>query len=130
VSWLLDTHVFLWLAGEPSRLGPAFKRRLRESSPPLLLSAASAWELTIKVHAGKLRLPEPPATFLESRMSAGRLNEVSISIRHGIVAGELPPIHRDPFDRMIAAQALNEGWVVVTADPVFAGYGCQVLDPR
>ncbi len=130
MSWLLDTHTFLWMASDPEMLSATFLRHLKINPPELFLSAASAWELAIKVQTGKLRLPEPVHTFIEKRVNGNGIAPVAITFAHAIEAANLPPIHRDPFDRMLAAQALLEGWMIVSVDPVFVAYGCRVLNPR
>lgn len=130
MNWLLDTHVFLWLAGDLKQLSPNFVRRLRSDPPPLYFSAASAWELAIKVEAGKLKLPEPVEEFLSKRLNNGGIQEIPITRAHALAAAGLAPIHRDPFDRMLAAQALLEDLTVVTVDAVFGRYGCRAFDPR
>lgn len=96
----------------------------------MYFSAASAWELAIKIEAGKLSLPETVEEFLSKRLDGGGIRELPIARAHALAAAALPPIHKDPFDRMLAAQAIQESLTVVTVDPVFARYGCQVMDPR
>lgn len=118
---LLDTHVFLWLQSEPERLG----RWLPVASDPsteLLLSAASSWELTIKASLGKLTLPEPVATWVPARARTSAIRMVGIDHAHVLAAAELPPLHRDPFDRLLIAQASALDAQLLTADAAVLQY--------
>jgi PIN domain nuclease of toxin-antitoxin system len=119
---LLDTHVWLWMTAEPERLGPEALALVEDPSNELLLSAASAWEIAIKVGIGKLRLPEPPSTFIPSRMHAGGVTALPITVAHAAAVAGLPPLHRDPFDRILIAQARAEGVPILTSDPQIDAY--------
>jgi PIN domain nuclease of toxin-antitoxin system len=123
---LLDTHSWLWMRAEPERLAESSRRLLRDPANELLLSAVSAWEMAIKFATGKLQLPQPPAVFLAQRMAEDRLGALPILHAHALRAGELPPHHRDPFDRLLIAQAQIEGLTVLTADRAFAKYDVRV----
>jgi PIN domain nuclease of toxin-antitoxin system len=120
--YLLDSHILIWLDSGNDRITPAILETLRHAEQRYL-SAATAWELGLKQSAGKLRLRAPIGTMLESF----RLTELSVSIRHGDRAVLLPLIHRDPFDRLLVAQALVEGLILVTGDKKLAEYGVPVL---
>ena len=89
------------------------------------MSAASAWEVAIKEALGKLRLGKAN---LEAEIAANGFLELTVRIRHALIAGRLPSVHDDPFDRMLVAQAQAEELAVVTADPVFERYGIQVVE--
>lgn len=89
------------------------------------MSAASAWEVAIKEALGKLRLGKAD---LEAEIAANGFLELPVRIRHALVAGRLPPVHEDPFDRMLVAQSQVEELAVVTADPVFERYGVEVVE--
>jgi PIN domain nuclease of toxin-antitoxin system len=91
------------------------------------LSAASAWEITIKYGLGKLALPEPPERFLTSRLTALGHTVLPVELAHVLRLVELPDLHRDPFDRMLVAQALAEDMDLVTADQRVAGYAARVV---
>jgi PIN domain nuclease of toxin-antitoxin system len=119
---LLDTHAVLWwLAGEPMADDTA--QRIADPSTLVAVSAASIWEASIKAALGKLDAPEPLA---EAAVAAG-FEPLPISFVHAQRAGELPDHHRDPFDRMLVAQAEIEGLTVVTRDPSFDAYGVPLL---
>jgi PIN domain nuclease of toxin-antitoxin system len=125
VSLLLDTHVVLWwLAG--TRLAPTAAERIGDGGELVVVSAASIWEAAIKAALGKLHMPEGLA---DAVVDEG-FEPLPIAFPHAQLAGELPAHHRDPFDRMLVAQALTEGLTIVTHDPVFATYGVPVLAPR
>ena len=130
MSWLLDAQIFLWMSCDTEKLTANFLRRLKFRTPPLYFSAASAGELAIKVATGKLTLPEPVNAFIEARVNGNDIEEVPVSAAHALAATALPLVHRDPFDRILAAQALEDDWTIVTADPIFRKYGCRVLNPR
>ena len=121
---LLDTHVWIWWLTDDRRLG-----RLREAlgSPraEVFVSAVSAWEIAIKAALGRIRLPKAD---LEAEIVANGFAELVVRSRHGLLAGRLSPVHDDPFDRMLVAQAQSEELTVVTGDPVFARYGVTVLE--
>ncbi|QSR84402.1 type II toxin-antitoxin system VapC family toxin [Methylacidimicrobium sp. B4] len=124
---LLDTQCWLWMEAEPERLNPQVRDLLLDPAHALYLSAASAWEISIKIAIGKLRLPSPPSAYLAERMGREKLRPLSIEHEHALLAGSLPPHHRDPFDRMLVAQALREKLTLLSADPIFARYEAAVL---
>ncbi len=124
---LADSHVLLWALLRPDELDRPAARALAAASNEVLVSAASLWEIAIKAGMGKLRLPGPPAEWLPEAMDRTGIETLPIEGAHALAAAALPPHHRDPFDRMIAAQALAEGLTVVTRDPRFAPYGVRVL---
>jgi PIN domain nuclease of toxin-antitoxin system len=120
--YLLDSHILIWLDSGNSRLTPAILEKLRYADERYL-SAATAWELSLKQAAGKLKLGKS----IGSMLADFRLTELSVAIRHGDHAAALPLIHRDPFDRMLVAQALVEDLILVTADMRLVQYGVAVL---
>jgi PIN domain nuclease of toxin-antitoxin system len=123
---LLDTHCWLWMRAEPDRLSEPTRQLLRDPRCELHLSAVSAWEIAIKFAAGKLRLPDPPAAFIAQRIAEDRVAPLPILLTHALRAGELPPHHRDPFDRLLIAQAQIEGLTLLTADRELAQYDVAV----
>jgi PIN domain nuclease of toxin-antitoxin system len=123
---LLDTHVFLFLNDAIERV-PQDVRRAIDRADRRYLSAASAWEMAIKLAMGRLQLPEPLERYLPSRTSRLMLQTLPISDRHAIRAGALPLLHRDPFDRMLVAQSLEEDLLLVTLDPRVSQYGARTL---
>jgi PIN domain nuclease of toxin-antitoxin system len=120
--YLLDSHVLIWLDSGNERLKPQVLETLRYAERRYL-SAATAWELGIKRAAGKLRL----RTSVSELLTTFRLQELAVSIRHGEMVAQLPLHHRDPFDRLLVAQALAEGLVLVTADRRLMEYGVPIL---
>jgi PIN domain nuclease of toxin-antitoxin system len=129
VSYLLDTHVWLWMLTEPERLG-SFRTVAQQADTELFLSAASTWELAIKLSIGRLDLPEPLATYVPSRMRSTRVTGLPIEHAHALQVAALPPIHNDPFDRLLIAQAMVMGIPIVTADRTLAEYpvATELLD--
>lgn len=124
---LLDTHVALWLAVSPGRLSPATSQILCDPRHELLLSTASAWEISVKYASEKLPLPAPPEQFLPEMQRRLRLSVLPIELPHAIRAGALPLWHRDPFDRMLVAQAQILDAPIVTVDPKLARYDVEVM---
>jgi PIN domain nuclease of toxin-antitoxin system len=119
---LLDTHIALWaIAGDPS-LGAEFLDRLRHD-PDIFLSPVSLWEITIKQATGKLA---GPADLAEQVRDMG-FRELPVTHAHAIAAGRLPPHHRDPFDRMLIAQAVAEGLTLVSRDSSIALYDVEIV---
>jgi PIN domain nuclease of toxin-antitoxin system len=126
VILLLDTHVFLWLQTEPERLGDHLTT-VEDRSTTLLLSAASSWEIAIKYGLGRLPLPEPPERYVPARMRAIGAEPLPIEHSHALAVAALPRLHRDPFDRLLVAQAEATGATVLTADPAVAQYPAETL---
>ncbi len=120
---LLDTHAFVWAVGEPGRLGPGGRDLLEDPANVVLVSAASAWELSTKYRLGKLPEAEPLITQYAWIVASLGAEELPVLAIHALRAGGLPWSHRDPFDRMLAAQAMLEGAVLVTKDDAFSGVG-------
>ncbi len=123
---LLDTHVFLWLQTEPERLGPQLDT-LGDQRNSLWVSAASSWEIAIKYGLGRLELPEPPADYVPARLRAIGAEALPIEHGHALAVAELPPLHRDPFDRLLVAQAKLMDVPIMTADPQIAAYPVRAL---
>lgn len=115
---LLDTHLLLWALSAPSRLSKAARRQIEDTE--VFVSAASIWEISIKAALGNLKAD--PTEVLEAIEPAG-FSILSISGLHAAKVRALPPVHRDPFDRMLVAQALVEPMILLTNDRVLAGYG-------
>jgi PIN domain nuclease of toxin-antitoxin system len=124
---LLDTHCWLWLCAEPERFSKTTLAELADPQTERLLSAASVWEIVIKHGLGKLSLPVAPGDFVPSRLARTRTDVLDISAAHALRIANLPDHHRDPFDRMIVAQALVEGVPLLTADRVMRRYGVEAL---
>ena len=115
---LLDTHTFLWWCEDDPQLREAERAAIRDGANEVFLSAASVWEIAIKHALGRLEIPEPASA------AAVRLGfePLAISFAHAEATALLPPLHRDPFDRMLVAQARTEGLTLVTRDPVIRAY--------
>ena len=126
-AYLLDSHALLWWWFDPDRLSTAVRELLGDPATPVLVSAASVWELSLKHHQGKL--PELSGAFadLPGLLQADGFEALPISLAHGLRAGGYSQPHRDPFDRMLAAQAELDRLVLLTADPQLSTFPCQTL---
>lgn len=118
---LLDTHLLLWAAGQPNRLSAAARRSIADPMNDLHFSAASIWEVVIKHGLGR-RDFQTDARLLRRGLLDNGYSELPILSDHVVVIDSLPPIHKDPFDRLLVAQATVEGITFLTADPVVAKY--------
>ena len=123
---LLDTHAFLWFATGDARLSRAARRALEAEDNELILSAASVWEMAIKAGLGRLALPASVEEYVAEKV-AGGLDVLSVDWTHAAAVEQLPPHHSDPFDRLLAAQALVENLPLVTGDSAFGSYGVKVV---
>ena len=121
---LLDTHVLLWAASSPERLGAS--QQDVSSAEQRLISAASIWELAIKASLGRLDLATDVRSWLRRAVRELQAQPLSITADHAAAVEHLPPVHRDPFDRLLVAQAHHEGAVLLTADRVLLQYGDMV----
>jgi PIN domain nuclease of toxin-antitoxin system len=126
VKLLLDTHVFLWLQTDRKRLG-ADLALVEDPHNERLLSAASSWEIAIKHRLGRLPLPEPPQRYVPSRMRAIGAQGLAVEHRHALAVAELEPLHKDPFDRLLVAQAQALDATILTADAAIARYPVRTL---
>jgi PIN domain nuclease of toxin-antitoxin system len=126
VKLLLDTHVFLWLLTEPERLGEHL-RTVENPANGMLLSAASSWEIAIKVRLGRLELPDDPTRYVPDRMRAIGAEPLAVEHAHALEVAALPPLHRDPFDRLLVAQARHLGLTILTADAAVARYDVRTM---
>jgi len=124
---LVDTHVWIWSLADPNRLSPECRRLLSSSRNVIYLSAASAWELAFKAALGKIELPEPVETYVPTRMARQGITALPITHTHALTVSTLPPHHRDPFDRLLIAQAIVERLPILTADAAFDRYGVEVI---
>jgi PIN domain nuclease of toxin-antitoxin system len=118
---LLDTHAFLWWTQNDSRLSKPARGAIVDSDRRL--SLASCWELAIKVSLKRIGFDQPLNQFLTEQMLANGISLLPIEFRHVMRLAQLPFHHRDPFDRLLVAQALEEGLSLVSADPAFDAYG-------
>jgi PIN domain nuclease of toxin-antitoxin system len=118
---LLDTHLLLWAAGDPGRLSRSAKKLLSDPANDLVFSAASLWEIAIKRSLGRADFRVEPRVLRRGLLDNGYL-EISIAGEHALATETLPPIHKDPFDRILIAQAMAEGVTLLTVDPLVAKY--------
>jgi PIN domain nuclease of toxin-antitoxin system len=123
VRLLLDSHALIWWLDGAERLSPAARAAIANPASTVYVSAASAWEIAIKAAKGKIRLPAP----LSEGVRLSGFAELAVSIAHAEQAAALPPRHGDPFDRLLAAQALAESLTLVTRDAQLGAYGAAIL---
>jgi PIN domain nuclease of toxin-antitoxin system len=125
---LLDTHTFLWWAIEPEKLPAGVLAALQEPGTRIVFSAVSSWEAQIKVGLGKLVLKEPLQIIVERELIQNHWEVLPVYLQHTWKLKELPPLHKDPFDRLLVAQALAEDLTIVTKDPLVTMYsGLTIL---
>ena len=124
---LLDTHAFLWSVTEDTRLSDRARSTFLDADNELLISAVTGFEITVKYALGKLELAEPPREFIENRIRNNALGRLPISLAHTYRLSHLPHHHRDPFDRLLISQALEEDIPVLSADSAFGLYDVEVI---
>lgn len=124
---LLDTHAFLWIAGNWKEVRRGARRVLEDSKTGLYLSVASIWEISIKAALGRLTLPTLPTVYIPRRIADFQIATLDISQDHALAAFGLAAHHADPFDRMIVAQAQLERLTIATRDKIFGKYSVNVL---
>ena len=122
---LLDTHTFLWWAGDAAELSPAARDAIAELENEVLFSMASCWELSIKVSLGKLKLATSIERFIPEQLAANGFRLLNINFRHVSRVATMPFHHRDPFDRLLASQAIEDKLILVSADRIFEQYSVQ-----
>ena len=121
---LLDTHAFLWWLSDDPRLGSEARARIADAANAVFVSAATGWEIGIKKALGKLQAPDD----LDAAVEQEGFAHLPVTFFHGEQAGALPTLHRDPFDRMLIAQAQAEGLRIITRDAQIRAYGIRILD--
>ena len=119
MTLLLDTHVFLWWLDDPTLLSREAREAIAQGNNAVYISAAVAWEIAVKQSLGKLEAPDD----LEEAMRANRFLPLPLTVAHALAVRNLPPHHRDPFDRILIAQARAEGFTLVSRDPYVPAYG-------
>lgn len=127
MRYLLDTHTFLWMAAEPDQLSDKVKNIVQQGDCELFLSAASGWEVALLTRLKRIELPDEPERFISEAIQRMGIIPVPISFSTAISSAMLPLIHRDPFDRIMIAEAKKEKMVVLTRDSQFKEYGIQTL---
>lgn len=126
-GYLLDTHAAIWWWTEDPRLGDKAQEAIFNGAAPIYVSTASVWEIAIKNSAGRLTEIDDFAEQYRPLMEANGFISLPVKDKHALQGGYMAGAHRDPFDRLIAAQALLEKLTVITRDPEIAAFGCQVL---
>ncbi len=124
---LLDTQVFLWMHLASGRLSSTTRGLLEDTATGLLLSPVSSWEIVLKHDLGKLTLPEPAEVWVPARMSASLVASLPVTHAHTLAVAGLPWHHRDPFDRLLVAQARTEGIPLLSADQTLARYDVEIV---
>ena len=127
MRYLLDTHTFLWMVAEPAKLSAKITEIVRAADNQLLLSAASGWEIALLWHLKRVELPDQPQRFIPEALQKLSVIPLPIGFDAAISAATLPLVHRDPFDRIIIAEALRENVPVLTKDRTFTEYGARTL---
>lgn len=127
MNLLLDTHTTLWFFWDDPQLSPDAKRLIEDPANRKLVSIASCWEIAIKAGTGKLQLGEPSVSFLNREITRNNFEILPIGLYHATAVETLPLHHRDPFDRLLVAQAQIEQIPIVSADPVFDHYAVTRL---
>jgi len=127
VRIILDTQCWLWMQADPARLSARSRKLIVEPANELLLSVASIWEIAIKTGLGKLELPAPVDEYVTSRMAEHGVRSLSIEQAHALRVASLPPHHRDPFDRILIAQAQVENLPLLTSDRTLRAYDLKVI---
>lgn len=123
---LLDTQCWLWMQASPERFSPQARDMVDDQERVLLLSPVSAWEIATKYALGRLTLPLPPAEYVPSRMKSSGVDALPLQHSHALQVAMLPWHHRDPFDRLLIAQAQVEGLPILSADRQLAAYDVQL----
>jgi PIN domain nuclease of toxin-antitoxin system len=127
VRLLLDTCTFLWVIGGSDQLSPRAREAFTDPANDVFLSAASAWEIAVKHRLGRLPLPESPARFVPAQRAAHGIEPLPIDEEAALHVAKLPDRHRDPFDRMLVAQALVGGFTLLTPDDAIRKYRARTL---
>ncbi|WP_457637346.1 type II toxin-antitoxin system VapC family toxin [Oceanithermus sp.] len=124
---LLDTHAFLWWIADDPHLSPAAREAIADGANEVYLSAVSVWELVIKMSLGRLELPEDTESFLARQLQQNGFRPLAMTLPHALAVRRLPSLHKDPFDRMLVAQARHEGLELVSGDEAVRRYPISVI---
>ena len=127
MSLLIDTNVFLWAAGIDSSLSDSAKALLSDPDQQIFFSAVTAWEIAIKWSNGRLTLPAEPLEVINNVVSAAGMSQLPITLKDASAVAELPFHHKDPFDRLLVAQARLHGLKLMTAEPILEQYDVDVI---
>jgi len=124
---LMDTHTFIWWDSDPQRLSPQALAVFQDSGNVALFSVASVWEMQIKIQLGKLKLNLPLSELIGSQQRINKVEILPVKLEHALALDNLPTHHKDPFDRLLIAQAQVEQAVLVSKDPIFSRYPVAVV---
>ena len=127
MKFLLDTHIFLWFISGDTRLPAGWRDIIRDAGNDVYLSVVSLWEAIIKYHIGKLPLPESAESYLPTQRMRHQIASLPLNEASVRRLATLPPVHRDPFDRMLVCQALERNLTIVTVDGAFQDYPAPIL---
>ncbi len=125
---LLDTHIFLWWISDNPRLGKETRKIVSNIDNQLFLSAASGWEIAIKAGLGKLEVADDICSFMFEQMRLNAITELPVLMNHTLHVATLPYLHRDPFDRLLIAQAQLERIPILTGDKQFRAYSVEIIE--
>lgn len=124
---LLDTHAFLWWIADHPSLSPTAREIIADGTNEVLLSVVSAWEIVVKAGAGRIALDESPERFVSRHVAQNGFSVLPVHLDHALKVAALPRLHRDPFDRLLVAQATAEGLPILSGDPQIAKYAVETL---
>ena len=124
---LLDSHTFIWWDSEPQRLSQRVLNMCQDTQNVLLVSVASLWEMQIKLQLGKLKLHKPLEELVSGQQEINKIDILDVKLEHVLALGKLPSHHKDPFDRLLIAQANIEEAILVSKDQIFTEYEVKVL---
>jgi PIN domain nuclease of toxin-antitoxin system len=124
---LLDTHIFIWWVDQPEKLSHAALSALEDETNDLLLSVASVWEMQIKIQLGKLKVSLPLGGLIKNQQETNELTVLPVALNHILALDALPVEHKDPFDRLLVAQCIEEDLTLVSADSKFSAYSVKLL---
>lgn len=122
MNYLLDTHAFLWWIAGHNNLSARARQVISNQDNIIYFSAASAWEIAIKAKLGKIEIEGPIDSFLLEQLQENNITSLAVQVKHALHTSNLPPLHRDPFDRLLIAQSLSEGFPIITADKQIREY--------
>jgi len=124
---LLDTHAFLWWLTDDPQLPRNVRDIISDGTNELYFSAAGCWEIAIKAGLGRITLPEKPDVFISDQLSLNGIGSLPVQSSHALHVFNLPPLHRDPFDRVLVSQAQLENMPIITSDPLIALYQVKLI---
>ena len=127
-KYLIDTHCWLWWHIDPNRLGRHTLKLIEDEESIIFFSVVSAWEIVIKYNLKKIKLPLPPSDYIPKRLEISYMEVIPVNLCHVLQVEKLPDYHKDPFDRLLIAQAITEKLTVITVDHQFQDYGIETIN--